>query len=483
MGGVTSSAPDRRPQLGHGAIGVGGLVFFVVAAASPLAVMAGVAPLAIARGGIGTPAAYGLTAAVLAVFAVGYTAMSRHIRNAGAFYAYVTHGLGRELGLGAAVLATYCYAALAVGVAALFAVFAHTTFADLLAIDVAWQAWFFAALALAWFLGHRSIEVSARVLGVALCLETAILVLIAVAVVVDGGASGLSAEPFAPSQIFGADAAVMFAVAAGAFLGFEATAMLGEEARDPRRTVRQATFVAVGLLALTYVFVTWAAVMAFGTEAAQGVARAEPIAYMFVVADQYVGGWAVDAMRVLVVTSAFAAFLAFHNAASRYMFALARAGALPARLALTHSRHRSPAAANLLQTIVAAVAISVAIAASLDPYDDVFVLTGLTSVTAIIALEALTSLAVIGYFRADRRGHGLVTTLAAPAAAAIGLLAMLIVTVANIDVLTARPPATGRVLLGVAAGVFALGVAYALVLRSRRVHVYDGLARASLTDP
>jgi amino acid transporter len=216
MGEVTSSAPDQRPQLGHGAIGVTGLVFFVVAAASPLAVMAGIAPLAIARGGIGTPAAYALTAVVLAVFAVGYTAMSRHIRNAGAFFAYVTHGLGRELGLGAALLATYCYAALAVGLAALFAVFAHTTFADLLGVDVAWQAWFFAALALAWFLGHRSIEVSARVLGVALCLELAILLLIAAAVVVDGGASGLSAEPFAPAHIVGPGAAVMFAVAAGA---------------------------------------------------------------------------------------------------------------------------------------------------------------------------------------------------------------------------------------------------------------------------
>jgi amino acid transporter len=480
---ATSSKLDERPQLGHGAIGVPDLVFFVVAAASPLAVMAGVAPLAVARGGIGTPTAYALTAVVLAVFAVGYTAMSRHITNAGAFYAYVTHGLGRELGLGAALLATYCYSALAVGLAALFAVFANTTFADLLGIDVAWQAWAFAALGLAWFLGQRSIEVSARVLGVALCLETGILLLVAGAVVLDGGASGLSAEPFAPSHIFGADAAVMFAVAAGAFIGFEATAMLSEEARDPHRTVRRATFVAVGLLALTYAFVTWATVMAFGTDSAQAVAQADPVAYLFAVADQYVGGWAVDAMRVLVVTSALAAFLAFHNAASRYMFALARAGVLPAGLASTHRRHRSPATANLVQTIIAAAAITMAIVASLDPYDDVFVLTGITSVTAIIALEALTSLAVIGYFRANRRQHGVVTTLVAPALAATGLLAMLIVTVANIDVLTARPGVTGRVLLGVAAGVFALGVGYAILLRSRRAGVYDGLATASLTEP
>lgn len=483
MATTTPPAPDRRPQLGHRALGVTDIVFFVVAAAAPLAVMAGIAPLALARGGIGTPAAYVLTAVVLAVFAVGYTAMSRYITNAGAFYAYVTHGLGRELGLGAALLATYCYSALAIGLAALFGVFAHTTFDDLFGLDVPWQAWLFAALAIGWFLGHRSIEISAKVLGVALCLETGILLLVSVAVVVDGGATGLSAEPFAPSHLFGGEAAVMFAIAAGAFLGFEATAMLSEEARDPRRTVRRATFLAVGLLALTYAFVTWASVMAFGTDSAQGVAQADPVAYLFIVADQYLGGWAVDVMRVLVVTSAFAAFLAFHNAASRYMFALARVGALPAGLAFAHRRHGSPAVANLVQTIIAAVAILAAMAASLDPYDEVFVLTGVTSVIAIIALEALTSLAVVGYFRADRRGHGIVTTLIAPALAATGLLAMLIVSVANIDVLTARPAATGQVLLGIAGGVFALGVSYALVLRSWRVRTYEGLATASLTDP
>src|SRR5262245_37025071 len=107
--------PEDERRLEGGAIGVSDLVFFVVAAAAPLAVMAGVAPIAIGRGGIGAPGAYALTGVVLALFAVGYCAMSRFIKNAGAFYVYIARGLNRELGLGAAFLSTMSYAAIGIG--------------------------------------------------------------------------------------------------------------------------------------------------------------------------------------------------------------------------------------------------------------------------------------------------------------------------------------------------------------------------------
>ena len=41
-------------------------------------------------------------AVVLAVFSVGHVAMARHITNAGAFYAYIAHGIGRPAGQRAA---------------------------------------------------------------------------------------------------------------------------------------------------------------------------------------------------------------------------------------------------------------------------------------------------------------------------------------------------------------------------------------------
>src|SRR5207244_2538547 len=82
--------------LARNRLGVPGVVFFVLAAAAPLTVVAGGATTGWAvTGVVGIPVSYLATGIVLAVFSVGYTAMSRKIVNAGAFYSYITHGLGR----------------------------------------------------------------------------------------------------------------------------------------------------------------------------------------------------------------------------------------------------------------------------------------------------------------------------------------------------------------------------------------------------
>ena len=89
----------------------------VVAAAAPLTVVAGTFPIGIAAGnGAAFPASYIVCTAVLLLFAVGFTAMARHIRGAGAFYTYIAHGFGRHVGLGAAFLALLSYTAVQGGV-------------------------------------------------------------------------------------------------------------------------------------------------------------------------------------------------------------------------------------------------------------------------------------------------------------------------------------------------------------------------------
>ena len=48
-------------------------------------------------------------AVVLALFCPGYVAMSRRIRNAGAFYAFASAGLGKVTGVAAALMALVAY--------------------------------------------------------------------------------------------------------------------------------------------------------------------------------------------------------------------------------------------------------------------------------------------------------------------------------------------------------------------------------------
>src|SRR5215472_11672253 len=97
-------------------LGVPAVLFFVLAGVAPLTVAAGVIPTAYQTTGLtGIPAAFIAVALILALFAVGYVAMTRHITNSGAFYAFVSRGLGRAAGVAAALVALLAYSCLQVG--------------------------------------------------------------------------------------------------------------------------------------------------------------------------------------------------------------------------------------------------------------------------------------------------------------------------------------------------------------------------------
>ena len=84
--------------LARNRLGVPAVVFFVMSAAAPLTVVAGVVTTGYAVTGVtGIPLTFLVVGAVLAVFSVGYVAMARHVAHTGAFYAYVARGLGRAI--------------------------------------------------------------------------------------------------------------------------------------------------------------------------------------------------------------------------------------------------------------------------------------------------------------------------------------------------------------------------------------------------
>lgn len=93
-------------QLKRGAIGGIALVFLVIAAAAPLGASATTTPLIFMLGN-GSAAAFDflIIAVLLLLFSVGFTAMSTHITNAGAFYAYISMGLGKRFGTAAGFVA------------------------------------------------------------------------------------------------------------------------------------------------------------------------------------------------------------------------------------------------------------------------------------------------------------------------------------------------------------------------------------------
>ena len=470
-----TAAPPADDEGGRGlrgSIGVVGIVFLVVAAAAPLTAIGGALPVMLAIGnGAGNPMAYVVAAVVLLLFSVGYAAMSRHVVDAGAFYAYVSKGLGTPVGVGAAGLALLTYTAIQAAIYGLAGATAQGLSTQYGGPDLPWWVWAFLFMAVVGLLGYRNIDVGTKVLGVLLTLEIGVIAVVAVAVLAQGGADGIDVRSFTPSAFFSGAPGISIMFAVASFIGFEATAIYGEEARNPRRTVPLATYLAVVLIGAFYALSSWAIVLAFGSDGVVAAARADTAGLVFTAAAEYVSPVVADVMLVLLLTSLFAALLAFHNAISRYLFALGRQGMAPDVLSRTHVRHASPHVGSLAQTGTAFVVVAVFAVAGSDPVLQLFTwMSGLATVS-ILLLMVLTSVAVLAFFarsRVDRRAWH---TRVAPALGTLGLLGVVGLVLANFTTLISGDAVLATVLLTVIAAAFALGVVVALVRRPRRTPV------------
>jgi len=453
----------------RGSIGVVGIVFLVVAAAAPLTAIGGALPVMLAIGnGAGNPMAYVVAAVVLLLFSVGYAAMSRHVVDAGAFYAYVSKGLGTPVGVGAAGLALLTYTAIQAAIYGLAGATAQGLSTQYGGPDLPWWVWAFLFMAVVGLLGYRNIDVGTKVLGVLLTLEIGVIAVVAGAVLAQGGADGIDVRSFTPSAFFSGAPGISIMFAVASFIGFEATAIYGEEARNPRRTVPLATYLAVVLIGAFYALSSWAIVLAFGSDGVVAAAQADTAGLVFTAAAEYVSPVVADVMLVLLLTSLFAALLAFHNAISRYLFALGRQGMAPDVLSRTHVRHASPHVGSLAQTGTAFVVVAVFAVAGSDPVLQLFTwMSGLATVS-ILLLMVLTSVAVLACFARSRVDRRTWHTRVAPALGTLGLLGIVGLVLANFTTLISGDAVLATVLLTVIAAAFALGVVVALVRRPRR---------------
>ena len=251
-------APTVTGQLHRRALGTRDLVFFIVAASAPLtAVAGGQAASYLVTGNKGIPFLFIPLAIILGIFTVGYAAMSRHVADAGAFYTYVTRGLGRIPGVGTAFVALASYNSMQFGIYGLFGAATSGFMADKIGITLDWYWWCLIAGAIIALLGVLQVDLNARVLAVFLTLEIIVIALFDFAVLADPGPQGLTGTGFSPGaatdQALGA--ALVFCVAS--FVGFESAAIYSEEVKDPKRTVARATFIAVAITGVFYALSSW----------------------------------------------------------------------------------------------------------------------------------------------------------------------------------------------------------------------------------
>lgn len=479
MATTTQSPAGTEHASLSGSLGVTAIVFMVVAAAAPLTVIGGGTPVGLALGnGVGFPANYVLAAVILILFSVGMSAMSRRISKPGAFFTYIGAGLSRSLGVGAAFVALVAYTAVQLAVYGFLGEQLHIAAASAHLPSPPWWVWAFVIIALVGWLGYHNIDLSTKVLGVALVAEVLIVLILDVVVLATGGAQGISGESFTPHAALSGNPGVGLTFAIAGFIGFEATAIFRDEARDPERTVPRATYAAIILIGAFYALSAWALVLAVGPSKIVAAAQGDPSGLMVATTNRYLGGFAAGAVQVLMLSSAFACVLSFHNVLARYMHAMGQTKVLPGPLAEVHKSFGSPARSSIVQSITSAVLVGASVLVGLDPITQVFSWFSGLAVLGVLVLMALTSIAVIVYFRHDRSDRRPWNTIIAPVLATIGLMGLTLVVAVNFPVLIGGDVglAVGLALVIVLALIVGIGVA--LSLKRKHPEIYENVVDA-----
>ncbi|MFI7217416.1 APC family permease [Micromonospora maritima] len=473
-----STARDPRPP-NAAPLSTRKIVFLVIAAAAPLAAMVGTVPLAFALGnGPGFPAMFVAAGVTLLCFSVGYAAMSRRIVNAGGFYTYLSCGLGRPVAVAGGLLAIVAYGAVAIGLAGAFGYFARLV-AAAHGLDLPWEVWGAVGIGLTAALAYRRIDLNARVLAVLMVAEISILLVFDLAVLAHDGARALPLDALHPDSVLSGGIGVSLMFAYVSYIGFESAALYGEETRNPRRSVPVATYTSVVVITLFYALTSWIAVGAIGPDRVRQTAGEQLGNLFFALSDQYLNGFATTILQILLCTSLFAALLALHNAANRYLFALGRDRVLPAWLGRPHHRHGSPHRASAVLTGVTVVVMAAAALGGLDPYVDLAAgMLGLGTL-GIIVLQAAAALAVVAFFRNRPDRHWWRTGLA-PTLGLVGLVAAVVLLVANFPVLTGSQSLVINTLPWLLVLAALLGLGHALWLRGARPEVYESMAAVHL---
>jgi amino acid transporter len=463
-----------QTALARKTLGAGGMWVFGSASSAPMVVLVGGIVATYASTQVQSlPLVFLLIGGVVALLAVGYTAMSREVPHAAAYYAILARGLGRQMGVAGGIVALVAYNSIQISLYGLLG----ATLADL--VGGTWWVWAFLALLLVAIFGVRAIALSTRLLATVLVLSFIVVLIFDTASLMDPGAGSIDWSGFAPAGLFVSGIGGAAALCVAALMGVEAPASFAEEANDDR-AVTNSVFAGVLSLSIVYALSAWAMGIAVGPDQVAAVAGDPAGGLPFSVMEERIGGFMTPAAQTILIFAIITSLLAFHNVIARYAFAMAREGVLPHGLARTTSGTRvsAPVGGSLLQSVIALVVVAVFALAGADPVLTLFTWLSTLGALGLLCLLIAASIAAMAYFARGVRVNAWTSVIAPLLGIVLGTV-VLGAMVVNVDsLLGAEPGSLKPYLLPVIVSVAAIGgIVWASHLRRSRPEVYDGISQ------
>ncbi|HEX7852474.1 MAG TPA: APC family permease [Sphingobium sp.] len=368
------------------------IAFFVIAAAAPLGATVGIAPLVYSQAGFGVTYLFGFAAVALLLFSCGFAYSFRISGGTGGFAELIAMGLGSAMGDMAAGISLLAYCAMLAGIVGQLASYIAVPLGHINGRE--WVVLAAAILLLVAVLGYRRIDLSRRIMAACIILELAALLSLDLALLFSSPGNGVGA----PAPVFpsigapGTAVGLMFAFAC--FVGFESTALYGEEARDAGRTLPIATFLSIGTIGVFYGFTMWCLGVAYREPSLHALASSAPEQFVLATVEHYMGTTAKTIIEVLAGFSIVAVLISFHNALARYLHQLAGSGLLDRRLHKVHPAHGSPYVASVTVSVAVAIIVACFAAAGADPVGQLYMWLVALGTLAIVLIQALCAISV-----------------------------------------------------------------------------------------
>ena len=355
--------------------------------------------------GITAPLAYFVGFLVVLMLGSTLAQLSRHISSAGGYYTYVSRALHPRIGFLTSWMYILYSPVTGGPVAGMFGFIVQGELKSNWNVDVPWLWWVtilvFTPLTAA--LQWRGIKLSARFMLITGGLEMIIVMALAITGFIDPpSGSSISLNVFNPSFIPAGEGfalAVVFTVQG--LTGWEASAPLAEETKDPHKNVPLSVFLSITLIGLFLVVVFWGVITGFGNDAT-AITGSSELPALALAHRVWGAGWII--ILIAFLNSALAVQIACANVGTRMWYGMARSGSFPKQLAKVNPKYKTPSNAIILEMFVNAI-VALYVGFVFGPDTGFFLMTGLILVLAVSVAYIAANVAVFRLYWTEYRSE------------------------------------------------------------------------------
>jgi len=325
--------------LAHGVVGSARVIAFGASNVAPAGAVVGGLVIVVSYAGFASPLVIILAFVASLCCANSIAEFARRLTSAGSLYTYNSRALGRTAGFLTGWMMVFAYALYVPAGISLTSAYASELGSDALHVTIDGWVLFLVILGAAVLVAYLGIRTSSSVDLVLVVGEIAVIAALAITVLVKTAPAHYSAAVLSPAsspngQLTDITNAMIYGITA--FAGFEASAALGEEARNARRSIPAGTIGVVIVAGIFYLLVIVAEMFDVGPGNITGFRLHDnPLGYM---TSRYWSPSALWVIELVVVLTGLGFVIAALNVAIRVLFAMGRERALPGALARLSSR-------------------------------------------------------------------------------------------------------------------------------------------------